>query len=227
MLLEEISKLNTEWRDIIMVWIRDNGKKWDLIEEHYKVECEKYNDIYPIKSNIFRCLNYFNPSNTKVVILGQDPYHGEQQANGLAFAVNENIPYPPSLRNINNILDKTIGKKLNTRTLENWVKQGVLLLNTSLTVRAKSPGSHMVYWKDFTQFLIDYIDKNCEGVVFVAWGAFALGKLENIDKNKHYLIVSSHPSPLSCRKCLKQYPSFMENDIFNKINDKLDDKIDW
>jgi len=85
----------------------------------------------------------------------------------------------------------------------------------------------MVYWRDFAQFIIDYLDKNCEGVVFVAWGAFALGKLENIDREKHHLIVSSHPSPLSCRKCLKQYPSFMDSDIFNNINNKLEKKIEW
>ena len=111
-------------------------------------------------------------------------------------------------------IEKVLGKKPD---FESWAKQGVLLLNSSLTVLQGNAGSHMKYWLPFTKHIIDTINTTCNNVVFIVWGAFALKQTENIDTNKHTVFISSHPSPLSCRKQLKNYPSFMDSDVFNTI----------
>jgi len=229
-LYDQVNSLKTDWREIILHWRKIKPLLWDDVNKNYNTDVKNFADIleiYPKKENIFRCFQYFHLKETKVVILGQDPYHGPNQATGLCFGVNKNVRKPPSLVNIEKELKKDVKKELTDISLEKWAKQGVLLLNTSLTVLHKTPGSHIKYWRHFTQFIIDYINTNCEGVVFVAWGAFAHKKLENIDLKKHKLIVSSHPSPLSYYKQYQSYPSFCNSQMFTKISDSVGEEIEW
>ena len=196
-----------------------------------KDEEEKKNNlkIFPNYENIFKAFTYFELNQLKVVIIGQDPYHQINQATGLAFGTN-NFKIPPSLKNIANELFNDVNIKLKDYTLESWAKQGILLLNCALTVQEGKPGSHMKIWSKFTDNIIENINK-LDNIIFVAWGAFAHKKLQNIDLNKHYLIVSSHPSPLSNFKQYGIYPSFNNSKPFSKINNylkKLDtDEICW
>ena len=217
--------IKTNWKGVLEELSGHPGM-WRY-ELFVKEEREKYKyiaKIFPQDHQIFRCFNYFNWEDTKVVILGQDPYHGADQANGLAFSVNSNVKTPPSLRNI----EKLLGKQAE---IESWAKQGVLMLNAALTVREKSPESHLKFWLPYTQEIITHLNKNGKNIVFVAWGAFALELLKNIDISRHTLLVSSHPSPLSANKSLKNYPPFMFSDVFININEllieKLKDPIDW
>ena len=228
-LIEQINSLKTDWRYIILKWIKKNKSLWNTINKNYETDIINFKDvleIYPKIENIFRCFQYFNSQETKVVILGQDPYHGPNQATGLCFGVCNNVRMPPSLRNIEKELKKDMNKELSDISLEKWAKQGVLLLNTSLTVIQKTPGSHIKHWRYFTQFIIDYIDKNCKGIVFVAWGAFAHKKLENVG-TKHTLIISSHPSPFSYFNNYRTYSSFCDSKPFIKINKELKVPIEW
>jgi len=194
----------TNWKSIIEELL----VKYPAIHNH--IENDTY---YPEKDNIFRAFNYFNIEDLKVVILGQDPYHGENQAIGLAFGVKCS-KIPPSLKNIIKELQKYNGKDLQDTTLENWAKQGVLLLNYSLTVKPKTPGSNMKLWKDFINSILSKLDKK---VIFVAWGAFAYELL----KDKEKLLYSSHPSPLSYSRKYKNI-SFKDSNIFENINKLLE-----
>lgn len=177
------------------------------------------------QQNIFKIFHLCNPEDIKVVILGQDPYHSSKfQANGIAFSVNEKVAIPPSLRNI----FKEAGIQSKNGDLTSWVKQGVFLLNASLTVKEKTPNSHEGIWNKFITHIINIINERCDKIIFVAWGNFALNRYSNLDLNKHVLLTSSHPSPLSCYKTDKP---FIGSDIFNKINqilEKSDKKtIEW
>ena len=224
-LSDEINRLTTDWKPILRVLIEKNTK----LTQFYDKECSKYQDIlpiYPSKDQVFRCFDYFNPEETKVVILGQDPYHGPNQAIGLSFGVDENTKIPPSLRNITKKLTEEYTGYKTTNTLEHWAKQGVLLLNTALTVRHKTPLSHMKEWLPFTKAVIQYLQENSIDIVFVAWGAFAHRLLENIGEN-HHLIVSSHPSPLSVSRKYSSYPSFKDSSPFKEINSLLERPIEW
>ena len=178
-------------------------------------------NIYPKVENIFKCFEYFESNETKVLILGQDPYHGLNQATGLCFGINENLIIPPSLKNIIKELKNDLNINLTNNSLENWAQQKILMLNASLTVIEKKPNSQATLWFDFTDFIIDELNKNEESIIFVAWGAFAHNKLKNIDTSKHYLIVSSHPSPLSVYKKYKTFPSFQNSKPFSQINEIL------
>jgi uracil-DNA glycosylase len=180
------------------------------------------NNIFPKPSNIFRCFNYFELHETKVVILGQDPYHGPNQATGLCFGVKKDASVPPSLRNIIKELKNDLNIDLTNTTLEDWAKQNILLLNTSLSVLQGKPNSHVNLWNDFTKYIIEELN-NCEHIIFVAWGAFAYEKFKNINLNKHKLIVSSHPSPLSVYKQFKNFPAFINSKPFSKINQILEE----
>ena len=217
-LAEEVNKINTDWKEVLTL---SNL----LPEKDYKNEIENYL-IYPKPEHIFRCFTYFDVKDTKVVMLGQDPYHGKEQAIGLCFGVN-NTKIPPSLKNIKNELKSDLDVDLVDYSLEKWAKQGVLLLNSALSVRDKTPASNMKMWLKFTEYIIDYVNKNCDNVVFVAWGAFAYKKLQNIDKSKHQLIVSSHPSPLSNYKTFGKFPCFKNSKPFSKINDSLTESIQF
>jgi len=205
--------ITTDWKEVI-----ESYDGLEKIQAFVDAERKKILEIFPPKHHVFRCFDYFNIQDTKVVILGQDPYHTPNMASGLCFGVEPDQKTPPSLRNIQAELINDIGCDLKSKTLEYWSKQGILLLNSALTVVQHKPASHMKIWLPFTKYIIDYIDKNCNGVVFVAWGAFAYKKLMNVDKEKHTLIVSSHPSPLSAHKKLKDFPAFKGSKPFSKIN---------
>ena len=145
-------------------------------------------------------MNICEFNNLKVILLGQDPYHQKGQAMGLSFSVPENIKIPPSLVNIYKELKTDCNLQLLHGDLTKWAKQGVLLLNTSLTVRESCPNSHQKYWRPFTDNLIKYISDNKEGLVFLLWGGHAKNKKKLIDFNKHYVLEANHPSPLSANR---------------------------
>ena len=155
--------------------------------------------IYPPGNQIFNAFELTPVENLKVVILGQDPYHGPGQAHGLSFSVPEGIPAPPSLKNIFKEIETDLGIRMSGRTnLEKWAQQGVLLLNAVLTVQAGAAASHSrIGWQEFTDAVIRYISDNCDGVVFMLWGNFARGKKELIDSSRHYVLEAAHPSPLA------------------------------
>ena len=155
--------------------------------------------IYPPGNCIFRAFELTPVDQVKVVILGQDPYHGPGQAMGLSFSVPDGVKSPPSLRNIFREIEDDLGIRMSGRTnLESWARQGVLLLNSVLTVRAGQPASHgNIGWTEFTDAVIKYISYNCKGVVFLLWGNFARSKRGLIDTSKHYILEAAHPSPLA------------------------------
>ena len=155
--------------------------------------------IFPPGSQIFRAFDLTPVDKVKVVILGQDPYHGPGQAHGLSFSVPEGVPAPPSLKNIFKEIETDMGVRMSGYpNLENWARQGVLLLNAVLTVRSGEAASHSkIGWEQFTDAVIRYVSNNCEGVVFMLWGNFARGKRELIDASRHCVLEAAHPSPLA------------------------------
>ena len=155
--------------------------------------------IYPPGSQIFKAFELTPVDQVKVVILGQDPYHGAGQAMGLSFSVPANIPAPPSLKNIFKEIHDDLGITMSGYPdLEKWARQGVLLLNAVLTVRAGQPASHSsIGWTEFTDAVIKYISDHCTGVVFLLWGNFARSKKALIDTSRHYVLEAAHPSPLA------------------------------
>lgn len=187
--------------------------------------------VFPAKrDDIFRIFNGCGIENIKVVIVGQDVYHNnEKQANGIAFSVNGEIKAPPSLNNIFKELKREYGEHIKTtNNLIYWVKQGVFLMNASLTVEKKKPGSHMGIWEEFTNKVIQEIDKTNDGIIFCLWGKFAEKKESLIANKKNYILKCSHPSPFSAYKTDNP---FIGSDIFRRINDilKKQDKseIEW
>ena len=187
--------------------------------------------IYPQHENVFRAFELTSYADTRVVILGQDPYHGVNQANGLCFSVQSDVAIPPSLRNILKELQSDLNFTINKNTpdhgnLEQWARQGVLLLNTTLTVRAGEAGSHQGRgWESFTDEVIRIVNDKSHPVVFVLWGASARKKRLLINPDKHHIIESAHPSPLSAHK------GFIGSRPFTKINEALVifglSPIDW
>ena len=155
--------------------------------------------IYPPGSQIFRAFELTPVDHVKVVILGQDPYHGAGQAMGLSFSVPANVPAPPSLKNIFKEIHDDLGITMSGYPdLEKWARQGVLLLNAVLTVRAGQPASHSgIGWTEFTDAVIKYISDHRSGVVFLLWGSFARSKKALIDTSRHYVLEAAHPSPLA------------------------------
>lgn len=173
--------------------------------------------IYPEVQNFFRALDLVDVKDVKVVILGQDPYHGEGQAHGLSFSVREGVRLPPSLKNIFTELrsDLKIDPPL-SGDLSRWARQGVLLLNTVLTVEKEKAASHQNQgWEKFTDKIISVINDNCDHVVFILWGANAQKKASFVDRNKHLVLESAHPSPLS------SYRGFFGSRPFSKANNWL------
>ncbi len=155
--------------------------------------------IYPPGGQIFKAFELTPVRDVKVVILGQDPYHGPGQAHGLSFSVPENMPAPPSLKNIFKEIETDLGVRMSGYpNLEKWARQGVLLLNAVLTVRSGEAASHSrIGWQEFTDAVIKYISAECEGVVFMLWGNFARTKSELIDHSRHCVLEAAHPSPLA------------------------------
>ena len=190
-----------------------------------KTEKAQEKIIYPPGSLIFNAFNKTPFGKLKVVLLGQDPYHGKGQAMGLSFSVPKGIRQPPSLINIFKELHDDVGVPA-TGDLTPWAKQGVLLLNAALTVRAKEPNSHSKNgWHQFTDAIIKKISDDKEGIVFLLWGSFAHQKQELIDQNKHYVLKAAHPSPYSADK------GFFGCKHFSKTNDYLikqkQEPINW
>nr|WP_262921919.1 uracil-DNA glycosylase [Arenibacter sp. A80] len=157
---------------------------------------------YPRESHIFAAFNHCHLEKTKVVIIGQDPYHGPNQANGLCFSVSRGVAHPPSLVNIFREIESDLGKAYpEDGNLEHWANQGVFLLNAILTVRAHEAGSHQKKgWERFTDTVIQKLSNEKEGLVFLLWGGFAKKKSKLIDTKKHYILTSGHPSPLSANR---------------------------
>jgi uracil-DNA glycosylase len=155
--------------------------------------------IYPPGSQIFRAFELTPVEQVKVVILGQDPYHGPGQAMGLSFSVPDGVPAPPSLRNIFQEVETDLGIRMSGRpNLEKWARQGVLLLNAVLTVQAGQPTSHSrAGWQEFTDAVIRYLSEHREGIVFLLWGRFAAEKAALIDSSRHHVLLAAHPSPLA------------------------------
>lgn len=166
-----------------------------------KSEYQK-NTCFPPGNEIFNAFNHCHFNDVKVVIIGQDPYHDIGQANGLCFSVNDGIKHPPSLINIFKEIETDIGIAYpRSGSLERWANQGVLLLNATLTVRAHEAGSHQNKgWEVFTDAVIRIVSNNKEQVIFLLWGGFAKNKNKLIDKNKHFVLTSGHPSPLSANR---------------------------
>jgi uracil-DNA glycosylase len=185
------------------------------------------NTIYPPGKEIFNAFDKCSFEDLKVVIIGQDPYHGPGQANGLCFSVREGVRIPPSLVNIFKEIKSDLGKEIPSHgNLERWAKQGVLLLNATLTVRANTPGSHQKKgWEEFTDAVIQHISDQKEHIVFILWGAYAQRKGAVIDKNKHLVLESAHPSPFSADR------GFFGNRHFSKTNVYLiqqgQSRVDW
>ena len=194
---------------------------WQKVEEEYEVE-----KCFPPKDQIFRALDLTPFDHVKVVILGQDPYHNDSQANGLCFSVSEKVKAPPSLKNIFTELKNDLGIERTKKELDDWAEQGVLLLNATLTVKAHEPNSHKnLGWEAFTDFIIKEISAKKESVVFVLWGAYAQKKASLIDETKHFILRSAHPSPFSV------YRGFYGSKPFSKIDNYLKSKnyepISW
>ena len=182
--------------------------------------------IYPPGKLIFNAFNLCPFDKAKVVIIGQDPYHGPGQAHGLSFSVPGNMPAPPSLKNIFKEIETDLGVRMSGHpNLENWARQGVLLLNAVLTVRGGEAASHgRIGWQEFTDAVIKYISDNCDGVVFMLWGNFARTKAELIDRSRHCVLEAAHPSPLA-------RGAFFGSRHFSKANNYLASTgrtpIDW
>jgi uracil-DNA glycosylase len=217
-------KIAPSWKDRL----KDEFQKpyFSNLTEFVKSEYTS-NVVYPPGKEIFRAFDCCDFEQVKVVIIGQDPYHGEGQANGLCFSVRKGVRMPPSLVNIFKEIRNDLGKPIpQSGELERWANQGVLLLNATLTVRAGSPGSHQNKgWEEFTDAVIRKISSEKENVVFLLWGAYAQKKGEIIDRNKHYVLMSAHPSPFSADR------GFFGNKHFSKANQYLASKglkeIDW
>ena len=187
----------------------------------------KKHTVFPKYSSIFAAFNFCSFNNLKVVILGQDPYPGEKQANGLCFSVDRGIAIPKSLQNIFKEVKEEFGHVKNfDGDLSRWATQGVLLLNTTLTVRAHQPGSHFNHgWEIFTDNVLKIINKNKKRIVYLLWGTKAIQKSRLLDENNNLILTSAHPSPLSA------YSGFFGNCHFLKTNEYLKknkiDVIDW
>jgi uracil-DNA glycosylase len=195
----------------------------DFVRTEYNTQ-----SCFPMKSRIFAAFDACAFHQVKVVIIGQDPYHGPGQANGLCFSVNNGIPLPPSLVNIFREIETDLKQPMpKTGNLDRWARQGVLLLNATLTVRQSQAASHQGKgWETFTDAVIQEISNQTQGVVFLLWGGFAKKKGARIDRNKHLVLESGHPSPLSANK-----GHWFGNKHFSKTNEYLVSKgenaIDW
>ncbi len=212
------------WDELLAGLFAD--EKYSKIREFLKYEYTHY-IVYPDMYDLFNCFRYTPLSDVKAVILGQDPYHEPNQAHGLCFSVKEGVKLPPSLQNIYKEIESDLGiKEPNSGNLTKWAKEGVLLLNTTLTVREHAANSHSKCgWAWFTDNVIKLISDNTENTVFILWGGNARSKVPLIDSKKHLILQCAHPSPLSA------YNGFFGCGHFSKTNAYLLSKgkkpIDW
>lgn len=221
---EIIVNIESTWKE----QLKDEFKKDSFLQLKEFLEQEKMqHEIYPPSDKIFEAFKRTPFDKVKVVILGQDPYHGAGQAHGLSFSVPEGNKTPPSLRNIFKEISSDLSVPVPVNTcLDHWADQGVLLLNATLTVRAKTAGSHQKQgWEEFTDAVIQKLSSQKEGLVFILWGSYAQKKGEVIDASKHLVIESTHPSPFSA------YRGFLGSKPFSTANSYLKSKgkkeIDW
>lgn len=209
--------INNDWLNILKEdFESENFKKtWDFVEQQYASF-----QIFPQKKHIFEALNQTSFQNTKVVIVGQDPYHGKGQAQGLAFSVPTGQKLPPSLKNIFKELQADLSIPIPfSGDLTPWAKQGVLLLNATLTVAEKDPGSHQNRgWEQFTDAIIQKLSHEKQNLVFILWGKYAQNKGAQIDSSKHFVIHSAHPSPFSAHR------GFFNSRPFSATNKYLESK---
>lgn len=213
------------WRDLL---VEEKNKPYfqNILEQIAKERSEGIT-IYPKNSDIFNALSYTAFEDVKVVILGQDPYHGHNQAHGLCFSVQKGVPQPPSLQNIFKELNRDLGVPISQHgNLENWARQGVLLLNATLSVRAGSPQSHAnLGWDTFTDKIISVLNEYKENLIFLLWGSSSQKKGSIIDLDRHRILATTHPSPLSAHR------GFLGCGHFSKVNELLrgegKDEIDW
>ena len=206
--------IGNDWdKKLNIIWESNGFKKF------YNMILSEYNKktIFPPQDYIFNALKLTSYENTKVVIVGQDPYHGVNQANGLSFSVQKGIKLPPSLQNIYKELENDLGIKPKSHgDLTNWAKQGVLMLNAVLTVEKDKAASHRnLGWEPFTDYIIKLLNKKEKPVVFILWGNFAKEKVKFINNPKHFIITSPHPSPFSA------YSGFFGSKPFSKTNEFL------
>lgn len=216
--------INESWKNALKEEF--NSSYFQNLKEFLILERKKQ-IIYPPASRIFAAFNHTPFDAVKAVIIGQDPYHGERQANGLCFSVSDGIQQPPSLQNIFKELNADLGIPIpKTGNLEPWTKQGILLLNATLTVRANQPGSHQKQgWEQFTDAAIKALSEKRKGLVFFLWGKFAQAKEQLIDTSKHHVLKAPHPSPFSV------HSGFFGCKHFSKANKLLKqedlEEIDW
>lgn len=216
--------LNKSWNEKLSEeFTKDYYKNlMNFLDDEYKNQ-----EVYPSREDVFNALNYTDFNDVKVVILGQDPYHGKGQAHGLSFSVNKDIKIPKSLVNIYKELNEDIGCEIaNNGYLKKWADQGVLLLNAVFTVRASQANSHKKKgWEIFSDAIISSLNEREEAVIFILWGKQAQSKEKLITNKKHYIISSVHPSPLS------SYRGFFGSKPFSKTNEILKsigrETIDW
>ena len=216
--------MQTDWNPILR---QEFNKPYWIELQNYILDQRASHMVFPAHPDVFRAFHLTSFATLKVVILGQDPYHGVGQANGLCFSVSPGVSFPPSLRNIFQELEDDLGvSKPQSGDLAAWAEQGILLLNTTLTVRQGAPASHQGKgWETFTDEVIRCISQKKEKIVFVLWGASARRKKSLIDVTKHTCIESVHPSPLSA------YRGFFGSKPFSRINQLLRQQgiteIDW
>ncbi len=208
-----LNKIKNGWQEIL----KEELKKDYFIKLLNELNQEYGNEvIYPPKNAVFEIFRRIDYSEVKVVIIGQDPYHGPGQANGMCFSVSSGVKNPPSLKNIFQELNTEYGILREDGDLIDWVEQGVLLLNSILTVRKSSPGSHKkLGWEQFTDTVICKLSQRKEPLVFILWGNYAIEKAKLVDREKHYVLTSNHPSPFSC------HGGFFGNNHFRLTNEYL------
>lgn len=216
--------LNNDWTEFLQDKLASDSFK--LMLKKIDLERKRF-VIFPKNKLVFHAFNKTPLSKVKVVIIGQDPYHAKNQAHGLSFSVPNGIKNPPSLRNIFKELNSDLKIPISENgDLTSWARQGVLLLNATLTVREKEASSHQkIGWENVTNAVISKLSAEKEGVVFLLWGAFAQKKADLIDSEKHYVLETSHPSPFSAYRGFLGCKHFSKtNEILRKNNQKL---IDW
>ena len=209
-------QLDASWKGALSDFLL--SPKMDELKQFLLAEKNANKTIFPPNSLIFNALNTTTLANVKVVIIGQDPYHGPNQAHGLSFSVQKGVALPPSLRNIFHELNTDLNIPLSKHgDLTHWAQQGVLLLNSVLTVEAAQPTSHQKRgWEDFTDQVIDVLNEQRDHVVFILWGAYAQRKGQRIDPNKHLILKAAHPSPLAANR-----GGFFGCKVFSKANNYL------
>ena len=218
------TNIDESWKNILQSEFEKDSFK--SLTKFIKSEYQNH-QCYPEAKNVFAAFNLCNYLELKVVIIGQDPYHGKGQANGLCFSVSDGISHPPSLKNIIKELKSDINHiETDNGNFSTWAKQGVLLLNATLTVRENEPGSHQnMGWEKLTDGVIEHISKDKDQIVFLLWGKFAESKLKLIDSSKHKIFVAPHPSPLGAWRGWFGSKHFSKtNNFLKNINKKI---INW